>query len=471
MELEAAAVLVTIKPASTAGGQKEEVTNAGVLKEKCQASQNQPESRSVLHVVLVTEGSEIGRGNSMADESTQNISETQKEEVANAKVVKEGCQVLKHQPEGTPVSHNVTELAGSETGEGQEGTMRPQLSSSEKSGDITADIEKQQNYEQIIDYLKSEVERLEAINSGLRFEAAEVSERLGGATLNLESLKKIRQDEDVAQERMSPAVVAHALKNQSATKDAEEQTSDMPSEIKAREAEKKYLAAKIRRQEKEICSLSMKNNELLEQYEAENARNEKDEEMLKIWKEKAIEEPKILFELNRGKHEAVMKIMEEQRSMMIGLAGSTMASLSDKLQTLETALEERCKLLQRQLSNCTREIEMVRRPLRGQKMTDEDDELIMKFLSTDIKNAVLHETNRSMEERLEEDARLLERYLKSQRKLKRVKKKVEARQKKLAARTEETEKAIIHLTDAVDYYRERFHQLREHYHARERQST
>ncbi|XP_010916761.3 uncharacterized protein [Elaeis guineensis] len=552
----------------TEEGQEEEVTDAEVLKEECQAPQNQPEYRSVSHAVIETEGSEIGSGESVADKCTQNTSETienesqanndskelspeakdspdenilllvkdedpkpeldavatgifstqeklhldekqavnesatedasimqvepdsigittetQKEEAANAEVVKEDCQVLQNQPEGTLVSHSETELESSETGQGQEGMMQPQLSSSEKSGDITVVIEKQQNDEQIIDELQSEVKQLEAINSRLWFEAAEVSGRLGDAQMNLDRLKKILKDKDVAQECMSSAVVAHALKNQTATKDAEDQTLDTPSEIKAKEAESsilackkmnaeiKYLVETINRQKQEIDSLSKNNDELLKRHDGENAKNEKIEEMLKNHKERMIEDQKVLYEANCDKHK-VVKLMEEQRSVMKCVAESNMASLSDALQTLETVFEEHCKAIQRQLSNCTEGIQMVLSLLRGNKSTtDENDRLIIKFLSTYIVNVVLHDTNRKIKERLEEDERLLEKHSQSQHKLERLKNKVVAREKELAARGEKMDEDINQLNNAVNYYRERFDQLYNNYYGREGRSA
>ncbi|KAG1335163.1 myosin-10-like [Cocos nucifera] len=538
--------------------------DAEVLKEECQAPQNQPESRSGSHVGIETEGSEIGRGESIADESTQKISETmenesqanndskelsaeakdspyenilllvkdedpkpeldavsagifstqeklnldekqamnesatedastmqvepdsigittetQKEEVANAEVVKGDCRVLQSQPEGTPVFHGETELESSETGEGQEGTMQPQSSSSEKSGDITVEIEEQQNDEQIIDDLQSEVERLKAINSQLWFEAAEVSGKLGDAQKNLDRLKKILKGKDAAQECISSAVVAPALKNQA----AEDQTPDTPSEIKAKEAESsilvckkmdaeiKYLVEKINRQKQEIDSLSKKNEELLEQYEGENVKNEKIEEMLKNNRERMIEHLKVLSEANCDKHK-VVKLMEEQRSMIKGVAESKMASLSHELQTLETVFEEHCKVIQRQLSNCTEGIQMVLSLLRVDKsITDENDDLIMKFLSTDIKNVVLHDTNRRIKERLEEDARLLEKHSKSQRKLERLKNEVVARKKEFAAKREQLDVNKVQLNGAVNFYRERFSQLYQNYYGGEGSSA
>nr|XP_029119627.1 myosin-10-like isoform X2 [Elaeis guineensis] len=510
----------------TEEGQEEEVTDAEVLKEECQAPQNQPEYRSVSHAVIETEGSEIGSGESVADKCTQNTSETIENESqanndskelspeakdspdenilllvkdedpkpeldavatgifsTNAEVVKEDCQVLQNQPEGTLVSHSETELESSETGQGQEGMMQPQLSSSEKSGDITVVIEKQQNDEQIIDELQSEVKQLEAINSRLWFEAAEVSGRLGDAQMNLDRLKKILKDKDVAQECMSSAVVAHALKNQTATKDAEDQTLDTPSEIKAKEAESsilackkmnaeiKYLVETINRQKQEIDSLSKNNDELLKRHDGENAKNEKIEEMLKNHKERMIEDQKVLYEANCDKHK-VVKLMEEQRSVMKCVAESNMASLSDALQTLETVFEEHCKAIQRQLSNCTEGIQMVLSLLRGNKSTtDENDRLIIKFLSTYIVNVVLHDTNRKIKERLEEDERLLEKHSQSQHKLERLKNKVVAREKELAARGEKMDEDINQLNNAVNYYRERFDQLYNNYYGREGRSA
>ncbi|XP_026658730.2 COP1-interactive protein 1-like [Phoenix dactylifera] len=518
--------------------QKEEVANAEVVKEDCQVLQNQPE----LEDSGTGEGDNVDKSthrNSEDEKQVMNESiaddastlqaktdglglttENQKENVADmeqkcaTEISKKDDTVLEPVDGGHGASLMASIL---ESAMSQEGTMQTQLSSSEKLGDITVEIEKQQNDEQIISYLRSEVECRKAANSQLRFEAAEVSRRFGDAKMNLERLKKILKDKDLAQDWMSSATVAHALRNQTATKDAEEpgqqskglekklslaqqvqirtqkQTSDMPSEIKAKEAENsnlsckssnikkemdaeiKYLVAKINKQNQEIDSLSKNNDELLEQYEAEKAKNEKIENLLNEYKEKMIKDQNILSEANCDMHKA-LTLMEEQQSMMKCVAESMVAAISDELQTLETVFEEHCELILWQLSNCTKEIQMEKQKalplLRGYKRTmNQNDVLISTFLSTDITNMVLRETNWAMDERLEEDGRLLERHLNSQHDLEKLKNKVETREKELEARNEEMQEDIRQMKNAVDYYRERYHRLYTKYHPRERLPT